>query len=330
MIITRAPFRIPLGGGGTDLPFYAEQRGGSLITAAIDRYIYVSLHRRQLDRLIWLSYSERETQHEVGAVRHRLIREALRHSGVTSSVEIHSMTELSERSGLGGSSSFLVALLKVLYEYAGTSSSVSKDSLAADAVHIEREVLKDYGGIQDQYIAAHGGLCLIENTSRTDVRVRPLTIGKGLLAELSRNLMLFYTGVQRSSSDIIKAQTEENTTDELVRLYDAIKEIGGRAHTALLRGDLDAFGKTFHEHWLLKRGSSKRMTTGSFDLLYDRALRHGALGGKLVGAGGGGFFLFYVPKRQAEFRERMEKHGLIHLPFGFDTEGATTVLNREF
>lgn len=330
MIITRAPFRIPLGGGGTDLPFYAEKRGGSLITAAINRYIYVSLHRRQLDRLIWLSYSERETQYEVSAVRHRLIREALRHAGVTSSVEIHSMTELSERAGLGGSSTFLVALLKALSEYLGTSSSVSKDTLAADAVHIEREVLKDHGGIQDQYIAAHGGLCLIENSSLTDVRVRPLTVGRDLLAELSRNLALFYTGVQRSSSDIIKAQTDENTTEELIRFYDSIKEISAAAQGALMRGDLDALGKTFHEHWLLKRRFTKRMTTNGLDVLYEQALRHGALGGKLVGAGGGGFFLFYVPAQQAAFREQMEKQGLIHVPFCFDTEGVTTVLNREF
>jgi D-glycero-alpha-D-manno-heptose-7-phosphate kinase len=197
-------------------------------------------------------------------------------------------------------------------------------------VHLERGVLADHGGIQDQYIAAHGGICLIENNSLADVRVRPLPVAQGVLAELSRNLLLFYTGVQRSSSDIIKAQAKENAPEELIHLYDAIKEIGKSARSALLRGDLDAFGKTFHEHWLLKRGFAKQMTNSNFDLLYEHALRHGALGGKLVGAGGGGFFLFYVPVGQADFRERMEKQRLTHVSFGFDFEGVTTVLNREF
>lgn len=326
MIITRAPFRISLGGGGTDLPFYAEEKGGCLITAAINHYIYVSVHRRQLDKLIWLSYSERETQSTVNAIQHKLIREALKQVGGAPSIEIHSMTELSEGTGLGGSSTFLVALLQALYTYRG--SVVSKNTIAEDAVTIERVVLKNHGGIQDQYIAAHGGICLIENNSLTEVRVKRLHLKADVIAKLSDNLLLFYTGVQRLSAPVVKAQTDENKPKEVSRFYDQIKEIGISAKEMLLAGDLDNFGRTFHEHWIRKREFTKKMTNDAFDKVYERALRRGALGGKIVGAGGGGFFLFYVPKNHARFADEMKKLGLIQVTFGFDFEGTTTILNK--
>lgn len=328
MIIARAPFRIPLGGGGTDLPLYAEARGGHLISAAINRYIYISVHRRQLDKLLWLNYSERETQRDVTAIKHHLIREALKLAGVTAGVEIHSMTELSERSGLGGSSTFLIALLRALAAYRDVE--VSKNTLAEDAVHIERVILKNHGGIQDQYIAAHGGLCRIENSSLTNVRVHSLPVKQEVLDRLTRNLLLFYTGVQRSSAVHIKAQEDERTRDEFLGFYDTIRDIGRRAERMLLDGNLHGFGETFHEHWMLKRSFTTKMTNGDFDRLYDRARREGAIGGKLVGAGGGGFFLFYVPTRQTEFCERFGQLGLTHVPFSFDWDGATIIHQREF
>lgn len=325
MIITRAPFRIPLGGGGTDLPFYAGLKGGSLITAAINRYVYVFLHRRILDKLIWLSYSERETQSNVNAIKHHLIREALKLSGVTSSVEIHSVTDLSERAGVGGSSSFLTALLQALYTNKGLD--VSKNKLAEDAVHIERIILKQNGGIQDQYIAAHGGFCFIENTSLTDVQVQNLPVKHDVIDKLSQKLLLFYTGVQRLSSTIIKAQTDEHPHSEIINFYDKIKDIGRIAKQALLAGDTDTLGKTFHEHWMLKREFTKKMSNDNFDQMYERALQWGALGGKLIGAGGGGFFLFYVPDNQSRFCEQMKELGLTQVHFNFDFEGTTTLLN---
>ncbi len=326
MIITRAPFRVSLGGGGTDLPFYAGKKGGCLITAAITHYIYVSVHRRQLDKLIWLSYSEQETQSTVGAIRHQLIREALKQVGGAPSIEIHSMTELSEGTGLGGSSTFMAALLQALYTYKG--SVVSKDKLAEDAVKIERIILRNEGGVQDQYAAAHGGICLIENTSLTDVKVRQLPVKAEIIKHLSQNLLLFYTGVQRLSAPVVKAQTEENNPKEIVRFYDKIKEIGVSAKEMLLSGDLDNFGRTFHEHWIRKREFTKKMSNDTFDQVYGQALRRGALGGKIVGAGGGGFFLFYVPKNHKKFSEDMKKIGLIQVKFGFDFEGTTTILNK--
>ncbi len=327
MIITRAPFRIPLGGGGTDLPFYAEKKGGMLITAALNRYIYVSVHRRQLDRLFWLAYSERETKKKLNDVEHHLIREALRLTKTKPGIEIHSMTELSERAGLGGSSTFLVALLQALYAYRG--ENVSKNKLAEDAVHIERAVLQDHGGIQDQYVAAHGGICLIENTSLTEVKVHALPVKQETLNRLSKNLLLFYTGVQRLSSSIVKSQTEENTPEAIVRFYDRIKEIGIAAKKHLLSGEVDRFGETFHKHWILKRKFTKKMSTDAFDELYTVALQKGALGGKIVGAGGGGFFLFYVPDNHKAFSEEMKRRGLIQVEVGFDFGGTETILNKE-
>ena len=327
MVITRAPFRIPLGGGGTDLPFYAETRGGSLITAAINRYVYVFIHRRLLDKLIWLSYSEQEKQSNVNAVKHELIREALNLTGVNSSVEIHSVSEISDRSGVGGSSTFLTALLQALYTYKG--SNVSKNKLAEDAIHIERVILKQNGGVQDQYVAAHGGFCSIENTSLTDVQIKNLPIKQDVIDKLSQNLLLFYTGVQRLSSSIIKTQTDERTSNEIIGFYDRIKDIGLTAKHALLTGDTDTFGKTFHEHWMLKRNFTKKMSNGSFDEIYEKAMQYGALGGKIIGAGGGGFFLFYVPDNQARFCEKIKELGLTHLDFDFDFEGTTTLFNGD-
>lgn len=327
MIITRAPFRISLGGGGTDLPFYAQEKGGFLITAAINQYVYVSIHRRQLDKLIWLSYSERETRHEVEAISHQLIREALKLVGGAPAVEIHSLTELSERTGLGGSSTFLTALLHALYTYQG--SVVSKNKLAEDAVAIERTILKHDGGIQDQYISAHGGICSITNRSLTDVTVEPLSLKPDVLEYLSLNLLLFYTGVQRLSAPVVKAQTDENQQKDIVHFYDQIKDIGRLAKQRLLEGDLDNFGRTFHDHWMLKRRFTKKMSNDNFDSIYEKALRCGALGGKIVGAGGGGFFLFYVPGNHERFSEQMKQLGLTQVRFAFDFDGTTTVLNTE-
>lgn len=325
MIITRSPFRISLGGGGTDLPFYAEKKKGCLITAAINRYIYVSVHRRVLDKLIWLSYSKQETQNDINLVQHDLIRETLKLVNITDSVEIHSMTELSGRAGLGGSSSFLTALLHALYTYKGLD--ISKNKLAEDATHIERVVLQNQGGIQDQYIAAYGGFCTIQNSSLTDVKVENLNLKNEIIDQLSKNLLLFYTGVKRSSSMMVKSQKDENGEDEIIKFYDSIKDIGLTAKKALVDGNLDVFGKTFHDHWMLKREFTKNMSNDNFDIIYKKALEYGALGGKIIGAGGGGFFLFYVGSDQDKFCEKMKELNLIQVKFGFDFEGTKLILN---
>lgn len=325
MILTRAPFRIPLGGGGTDLPFYAQARGGSLIAVAINLHIYVSLQPRLLDELIWLNYSQHEVETDVNEVKHGLIREALKMSGVTSAVEIHYMTELSEKAGVGGSGSFVVALLRALYELRGLS--VFPDRLAKDAVTIERTILGLSGGVQDQYVAAYGGFCAIDNNSLTDVRVERLAVTPDVADALNRRLVLCYTGIQRSSADIINAQVDNHSPEDLIDFYDRIKDIGHIAKRALLDGDLDTLGKSFHEHWMLKREFVRTSASDNFDHIYDEAIHCGALGGKIIGAGGGGFFLFYVPDNQDGFSRKMNERGLIKVPFGFDYQGATTMVN---
>jgi D-glycero-alpha-D-manno-heptose-7-phosphate kinase len=327
MIITRAPFRISLGGGGTDLPFYSEKKGGCLITAAIDRYIYVTINRRLFDKLIWLSYSEQETKENIDSVQHSLIREALRFANITSSVEIHSITELCDRAGLGGSSAFLNALLHALYVYKGKNAS--KNELAFDTTHIERVILQESGGIQDQYVTSYGGFCYIETNSLKDVKVEKLELKESTIDKLSQNLMLFYTGVKRSSSAVVDSQKKENGESEIVNFYDKIKEIGLVAKQALLEDELYRFGCTFHDHWMLKREFTQKMSNDNFDKIYDVAMQNGALGGKIVGAGGGGFFLFYVPVGHEKFCEKMKEEKLHKVEFNFDFEGTTTVLNKE-
>ena len=326
MIISRAPVRVTLGGGGTDLASYYSRSGGFLIAGAVDRYIHICLNRR-FQQNLRLAYSETEIVESVDAVKHPLFRACLELLGLRQQLEIVSIADIPSNCGLGTSSSFTVALLNALHTF--KRDFISLRTLAEEACLVEIDRLGEPIGKQDQYMAAFGGVtCLTFDTDGT-VHVEPLRISGGSLAELERNILTFYTGVERSASEILSGQsqrTEEghgNTIDAL----DTIKEIGLKTREALEGGHLDAFGDLLHAHWETKKQLSSRISEPFLDECYEEARKAGALGGKIMGAGGGGFFIFYCSRDQDRVVDAMKKFGLQHTRFRFDFEGAKIVVN---
>lgn len=320
MIVARAPLRIPLAGGGTDLPFYAERRGGHVVSAAIDRYAYATLIGRP-DTDDYLVCCDRvQRAGSIDAIDHGYVREALRHLRVPGGLEVHCMAQVEGGSGLGISSSIMVALLCALHALGGERPGPA--ALAREATVLEREVLDEAGGVQDQYMAAYGGLREIHNTTRTDVTITALELPPEVCKTLEVNLLLFSTGVLRRSDEIVRSQREQNSQSAILERYDKIKQAGLRARDSLLAGDLRAFAQAMHRHWAVKRQLSDRMSSELLDTLYQRGLEHGALGGKVVGAGGGGCLLFYVEDGHDHFVTAMARLGLRHLEFRFAWKGA--------
>jgi len=330
MIISRAPLRISLGGGGTDLPFYANKYGGSLITASINRHIYIMMGPRKVERNIKLNYSQTELVDNVDNIKHPLIREAMKLTGVTHGVEIHSMSDLTAGSGLGSSSAFLVALLNGLHYYKG--ETVSRYKLAEDASDITMGTLKEPIGKQDQYASAFGNLVHLKIAPNGKVTVTPINITHENIRILEKNLMMFYTGYTRSASDVLedqKKRSEDKATEEdMYKYYHEIKKIGEQSKKCLEKGNLTRFGEWMNIHWELKKNLSNKMSNTKIDEWYKLAMDNGALGGKIIGAGGGGFLLFYVDKNHDKIQTLMEKEGLVYTPFKFDFEGARIIYNE--
>ncbi|UCC91209.1 MAG: hypothetical protein JSV39_02730 [Candidatus Aenigmatarchaeota archaeon] len=325
MIVSRTPLRISLGGGGTDLPFYCSKFGSILITAAINKYIYINVSER-LERDIKLNYSKTEMTDSVDKIKHPLFREALKFIGIKNSIEIHSAAEVESRTGLGSSSSFLVGLLNALYYFKG--DIVSKYKLAEDASHITMDILKEPCGKQDQYVTAFGNLIQLKINQRGRVTVSPINIGYDKLKELERNLMMFYTGIRRDSNIVLKHQKEKSKTkagSDVFEYYHEIKRIGKESLKALEKGNLRRFGEWMNVHWELKKGITGKMSNPKIDTWYKIALNNGAIGGKIIGAGGGGFLLLYVENNHEMIRNLMEKEGLIHTEFKFDFDGSKIV-----
>jgi len=329
MIVSRTPLRIPLGGGGTDLPFYAEKYGGSLITAAINKYIYITVSPR-IQKDIKLNYSQTEIVRDVGDIKHHLIRESLKMTGVKGSIEIHSTAELPSGSGLGSSSAFTVCLLNALYYYNG--SIVSKYKLAEDASHIMMDILREPIGKQDQYASAFGSLNHLEIKTNGKVTVTPINITHANLKKLENNLLLFYTGSTRSADSILREQKKKagenadgRSGGNIFEYYHEIKRIGEESRTCLENGELRRFGELMHEHWELKRNITDNMSNSEIDGWYSMARENGAVGGKIIGAGGGGFMMLYADKKQRKIKDLMNEHGLIYTPFKFDFNGSIIV-----
>jgi D-glycero-alpha-D-manno-heptose-7-phosphate kinase len=324
MIITRSPLRISLGGGGTDVPSYYRDHGGFVIAAAIDKYVYITLHQTFEQGLI-LKYSEIERTKEVDGVRHPLIRESLRLLGVEQPfLEIASMADIPAGTGLGSSGSFTTALLQALHVHA--KRVVHPRLIAEQACHIELDVLKTPVGKQDQYIAAFGGLICMTYTPDGEVEVVPLKLESDILYTLEENLILFYTGFTRSAASILAEQNDLSTKKDTVmteKLHQ-IKEIGVACRQALEEGRLKDFAALMHEHWLSKRGRSSRISSEAIDHWYELGMEHGALGGKLIGAGGGGFLMFYAEDK-VSLRRKMREVGLPEVRFRFDFEGTKVV-----
>ena len=327
MIISRAPVRFSLGGGGTDIPAYYEQFGGYLVAAAIDKYIYVSANKRFYDD-IRLSYSKTEIVAEVDKIEHRIFREALKMTGVTKAIELTSVADVPANSGLGSSSSFTVALLNALHTYSRRFSP-SRD-LAEQACQLEINRLGEPIGKQDQYIAAFGGVTAFTFNPDGTVGVEPVPVADEVLDDLQNNLCIIYSGVERAASVVLSEQgqrvrsLDQGTVDRMHR----IKELGREVHRILVSGNIDAYGELLHEHWTNKRKLASKMTDSVIDEHYDAARKAGALGGKLMGAGGGGFFMFYTrPHDKRRVIEAMAARGLKQLRFRFDVDGARIVAN---
>ena len=323
MIIARSPLRISLGGGGTDLPSYYREHGGFLIAAAIDKYVYVTA-MRPFTPGIYLKYSELERVDTVSQVRHPIVREALDLLDFnTPQIEITTLADIPAGTGLGSSGSFTTALLRALCAH--KRRLVHPQELAEMACYVEIEKLGEPIGKQDQYIAAYGGVTCFDFNPDDSVSAVPLDIDTETLHSLEDNLLLFFTGFSRSASSILtdqKNRTRKNDSDMLNNLH-YVKELGLRSRQALEAGDPVLFGELMHEHWEHKKKRSGGMSNPKIDEWYALARENGAIGGKLVGAGGGGFLMFYTENRE-RLKEAMAAVGLEEVRFRFDFEGTTT------
>jgi D-glycero-alpha-D-manno-heptose-7-phosphate kinase len=320
MIITRSPLRISLGGGGTDLPSYYERFGGFLIAAAIDRYVYVTVNR-PFGPGIRLKYSDIENVDTVDEIRHPILREALRMMNLrTPQIEITTLAEIPSGTGLGSSGSFTTALVKALYAH--RRRLLHSSEVARLACEIEIERLREPVGKQDQYIAAYGGVTCFEFGTDGSVSAKPLAIDMDTLYDLEDHLLLFFTGFSRSAGSLL--QDQKVRSDELdpamIDNLHYVKELGLRSQRALEAGRCEEFGALMHEHWEHKKRRSKGMSNREIDEWYEIGRRNGAIGGKLVGAGGGGFLMFYAEDRK-RLRQAMRGAGLEEVRFRFDFEG---------
>ena len=326
MIIARSPLRITLGGGGTDLPSYYREHEGFLLAAAIDKYVYVNV-MRPFTPGIYLKYSKLEHVELIDEVKHPIIREALRMLDFrTPQVEITTLADIPAGTGLGSSGSFTTALLKALYTH--RKRHLHQEELAELACHIEIDLLGEPIGKQDQYIAAIGGITCFTFHQDDKVSATPLGISMDTMFDLEDNLILFFTGVSRSAGSILKEQqirSQNNEADMLKNLH-FFKELGYRSKEALESGDMILFGELMNEHWEHKKCRSAGMSNPQIDDWYDLAKKNGAIGGKLVGAGGGGFLMFMAQDRN-KLRHTMAAKGLEEVRFRFDFEGTKVVMS---
>lgn len=324
MIITRSPLRISLGGGGTDLPSYYEEHGGFLIAGAIDKYVYITLHKTFVDDLI-VKYSRLERVEHAGLLEHPIVREAcalLQMDG--RSLEITSMADIPAGSGLGSSGSFTTALLKALHTY--KKNIVRPVEIAAQACQIELEKLHEPIGKQDQYIAAVGGVTSFHFLPGGKVEVIPVELAEETLFNLQDNLLLFFTGYTRSASKILQEQNDKTKSVDkaMVENLHFVKELGVQSKEALEAGNLREFAQLMDVHWQRKKERSGGMSNAQINEWYDFAMANGALGGKLIGAGGGGFLMFYS-EQTTRLRRAMREQGLREVRFRFDFEGTKIV-----
>ncbi len=324
MIITRSPLRISLGGGGTDLPSYYSNHGGFVISAAIDKYVYITLHQTFMEELI-IKYSKMERVHQIGEVQHPLIREALRLAAMDSGyLEITSMSDIPAGTGLGSSGSFLTALLYALH--ALNKRVVGRQELAEQACHIEMDLLGEPVGKQDPYIAAFGGITSFTMQPDGQVEVNRVQLDPEILSNLEDNLVLFFTGYTRAASDILEDQNSRSKRrdPQMIENLHAVKELGFESLQALESGDLRRFAGIMDTHWEHKKKRSPSMSNRVIDDWYRFARAKGALGGKLIGAGGGGFLMFYTEEK-TRLRHAMRETGLREIRFRFDFQGAAIV-----
>lgn len=324
MIITRSPLRLSLGGGGTDLPSYYREHEGFLIAAAIDKYVYITVHQTFIADLI-IKYSSMERVARIEDVKHPILREALKLVGIQeTNLEITSMADIPTGTGLGSSGSFTTAVLKALHTY--RKNIIHPDQLAAQACEIEIDRLREPIGKQDQYIASFGGITCFRFLRNDEVQVTPLKLSAQTLHDLEDNMVLFFTGFTRSASNILKDQDSRSCQKdpEMLDNLHFIKQAGLESKDALERGDLHRFAELMHLHWERKKRRSDGMSNSVIDQWYELGRNNGALGGKLVGAGGGGFLLLYTEEK-TRLRKALLDAGLTEVRWRFDFQGTTVI-----
>ncbi len=320
MIISRTPFRVSFAGGGTDLKAFYQHEPGAVISTTIDKYMYLTVNER-FDHTVRVSYSKTEIAETAQEIRHPLVREALKKVGILNGIEVTSISDIPAGTGFGSSSSFTVGLLNALYAYSGTYAPPER--LASEACEIEIDIVGEPIGKQDQYIAAYGGLQYIRFNPDESVFVDPVVCTRELKTSLSDRLMLFYTGITRSAGEILEEQRKE--TGNKFDFLRTMSHLAGEIRRIFQEGrNLDEFGELLHEGWMLKRELASGITNELVDFAYERAREAGAVGGKLLGAGGGGFLLLYVPEhRRPKVRNALSD--LREIPFDLEPQGTKIV-----
>lgn len=328
MIISRTPVRIPLGGGGTDLPAYSQKYGGMLLSAAVNKYVYIIVKKHFENTVRFSGYHRKEVVAGPEEILHPVVHAVLKMLKIGRGIEIVSLSDVPANVGLGTSSSFTVGLLCALHAY--LDENPSPLTLAQEALTIERQILKEAGGVQDQYIAAYGGLVSMDIGKKGDVGIEPLKMDPETIETLESRLIFFYTNLQRDSTQI-----QANNVDaiskgaaDITESLHRIKEIGVQTKKAFETGDLDQFGRLMDEHWKNKRKMSKDISNNAIDSWYKMAINAGALGGKLLGAGGGGFMMFYCQNGVKDrIRAALSKEGLKEISFRFEPKGSRIILH---
>jgi D-glycero-alpha-D-manno-heptose-7-phosphate kinase len=327
MILSTAPMRITLGGGGTDLKSYYSKYGGFLIAGGINKYCTIIANRRFFET-IRISYSEMENVNRIEEIKHRIFQKTLEFMNVKEGIELHSIADMPARSGLGASSTFTVALLNALHTY--KKDYINQKQLADEACHVEIDMLDEPIGKQDQYMAAFGGLTCLTFYEDDSVYVEPLRVRDEVVDQLESNLLLFFTGKERDASEILAEQDTKTKIEdiEIISNLHMVKDIGLQTRKYLEAGDVNMLGELLHTHWEIKKKRSKNMSDPFIDECYELARKKGALGGKLVGAGGGGFLMFYcINHNKGKLIEAMQKRGLKWERFHFDFGGAKILVN---
>ncbi len=310
MIVSRTPFRITLGGGGTDLPSYYKDHGGFIFSFCLSKYMYVCINRPSADNLIRLKYSISESVESIDDLQHDIAKACLQRTGIDSRVEIASLSDIPAGSGLGSSSTYTVGLLNGLHSLNRNYKSL--EFLADEACTIEMDILNKPMGKQDQYLAALGGFVVLEIDKDGNVKSKKINLEKSIMNELNRNLLIFYTGQQRKNNKILKEQDDSTKSNkqEVLNSLHYIKESGYKILDIVQSGNIDDLGFMFRDHWEMKKKLSSGVTNEKIDSIYNIALDNGATGGKISGAGGGGFFTFYCNKNHQQLRDAMKAEGL--------------------
>jgi D-glycero-alpha-D-manno-heptose-7-phosphate kinase len=335
MIVSRAPFRLPIGGGGTDLPSYYRHHEGYLITAAINKYMYININEPAVFNKIKINYSKTETidPQDIHLIQHEIVRETLKHLNIRKPLEISSMADLSAGTGMGSSSTYTVGLLRALHTM--NRRHISLHDLAEEACKVEIDLIGKPIGKQDQYAATFGGIIEMRIDRAGNVQVNPLPIHQETIYELEHRLMMFSTHIERDANIILgeqsqKIETASSSASELQALESMhqIKAIGLQMREALVNDRIDRIGELMHEHWLCKKRISNKMSSSQIDAWYELAMQNGASGGKIMGAGGGGLFVFFVKTDdRRRLREALEKSGLKYMDFKFEFEGVKILAN---